>query len=105
MTVFLNVDFFDVAYACQIGEALIRPLNSRVDGREHVRLNGRAELNVAYDFRALVFVCEFGIDDVRRLGPFHAGFTLVIDPVEDLRPDFLLFLFLLLGLIHGWEWK
>jgi hypothetical protein len=99
------IKIFDVANACRIGEALIRPLNSRVDGREHVRLNGCAELNVAYDFRSLVFVREFGVDDVLRLGPLHAGFTLMIDPVEDLRPDFLLCLLLLLVLIHGWEWK
>ena len=84
---------------------MIRPLNSGVDGGEHVRLNGCAELNVAYDFRSLVFVREFGVDDVLRLGPLHAGFTLMIDPVEDLRPDFLLCLCLLLVLIHGWEWK
>ena len=70
-------------------------------------MNGGAELNVAYDFRSLVFVREFGVDDVLRLRPVHAGFTLVImiDPVEDLRPDFLLLLCLLLVLIHGWEWK
>ena len=106
MSVFLNVDFFDVANACRVGEALIRPLNCRIDGREHVRLNGCAELYVTYDLRALVFVREFAVDDVLRLGPLHAGFTLVIDPVEDLRPDFLLLLLcLLLVLIHGWEWK
>ena len=84
---------------------MIRPLNSGVDGREHVRLNGCAELYVTYDFRALVFVREFAVDDVLRLGPLHAGLTLVIDPVEDLRPYFLLLLCLLLVLIHGWEWK
>ena len=105
LTVFLNVDFFDVANTCRIGEALIRPLNSGVDGREHVCLNGCAELHIAYDFRSLVFVREFGVDDVLRLRPVHSGFTLVIDPVEDLRPDFLLLLCLLLVLIHGWEWK
>ena len=68
---------------------MIRPLNSWIDSGEHVCLNGCAELNVAYDFRLLVFVREFGVNDVLRLRPFHAGLTLMIDPVEDLRPDFL----------------
>ena len=94
----LNVYFFNIAYACRIGEALISPVNRGVNGGEHVFLYGGTELNVSYNFGSLLFVHEFGVGDVFGLRPLHGGFTLIVQPIEYLGPDLLIFR-------HCQEWK
>ena len=78
LTTFLSINFFDVAHTSGVGESLFGPVNLRVDGVQHVSLDGCVELNVAYDLRLLVLVDELGIRDVLCLRPLHSRFTIVL---------------------------
>ena len=86
LTTFLSINFFDVAHASGVGESLFGPVNLRVDGVQHVSLDGCVELNVAYDVWLLVLVDELGLCDVLCLWPVHSRFTIIVCPVKNRQP-------------------